>query len=157
VAAWRRRALALFPELRGELNPARWRRYGYNYYLLFFDLFAMFREALNVSDEQTLRRIFDFAEWCFCQGRRAPDLNNAVCVCFYEHVFDVAHRDWADVACWLSPAVVEACWTLWEERQNKDEIQKLDALLRATRRMPSRSLDRASGTGPATNPTDYTI
>jgi hypothetical protein len=159
VAAWRRRALALFPELRGELNPANWWRfYGYNnYYLLFFDLFAMFHEALNVSDEQTLRRIFDFAEWCFCQGRRAPDLNNAVCVCFYEHVFDVAHRDWADVARWLSPAVIGACSTLWEARYDKDELEKLRAVLTAARRMPSRSVDGASGTRSGFNPMDRTV
>jgi hypothetical protein len=149
--------LALFPELRGELNPSRCQRYGYNYYLLFFDLFAMFHEALNVSDEQALRRIFDFAEWCFCQRRRAPDLNNAVCVCFYEHVFDVARRDWADVACWLSPAVVEACWTLWEARHGKDEIKKLRVVLTAARRMTSRSVDGASGTRSAFNPGDRAV
>jgi hypothetical protein len=137
VAAWRRRALALFPELRGEINPAsRWRINRYNYYLLFFDLFAMFREALDTTDEQTLRKIFDFAQWCFCQNRRAPDLNNAVCVCFYEHVFDVAHRDWADVARWLSPTVIRACWTLWEARHDTDEIDKLRVVLTALRKMP---------------------
>ncbi len=137
MAAWRRRALALFPELRGEINPARGSRFNrYNYYLLFFDLFAMFREALDASDERTLGRILDFAQWCFCQHRRAPDLNNAVCVAFYEHVFDVAHRDWPDVARWLSPSVIRACWTLWEARHDKDEFQKLRVLLTPPSEMP---------------------
>ena len=98
--------------------------------MLVFDLFAMFRKALDASDEQTLRKIFGFAEWCFHQDRRAPDLNNAVCVCFYEHVFDVARRDWPDVARWLSPAVVQACWTLWVFRHSEDEIGKLCDVLK---------------------------
>jgi hypothetical protein len=135
MSAWRRRALGLFPELRAEINPARQdRHHRFNYYLLFFDLYAMFREALEASDERTLSRLFDFAQWCFQQGRRAPDLNNAVCVCFYEHVFDVARRYWPDVARWLSPSVIRACWTLWEARHSEEEMERLREILSAETR-----------------------
>ena len=70
MAAWRRRALALLPGLRGEINPARRCRFNrYNY---------------------------------------------------YEHVFDVSHRDWPVVARWLSPSDIRTCWTLWKARHEKD-------------------------------------
>lgn len=135
MAAWRRRALAAFPELRGELNPAHGRGpYGYNYYSLLFDLFALFRRALSADDEATLSRVFEFAEWCFRQGRRAPDLCNAVCVVFYEHVFDVARRDWPDVAARLSPDVVKACRPLWECRLTGDGVEKLREAIEAAKR-----------------------
>lgn len=130
MAAWRRKALALFPELRSDLNPVRLSRYcRYNYYMLFFDLLPMFREAMEACDETALRKIIDFTEWCFRQDRRAPDLDNAAGVAFYEHVFDVARRDWPDVARWLSPDVVHECWPLWEFRHDEADIKRIREIL----------------------------
>ena len=110
MAVWRRKALAAFPGLRRELHDRE-----YTYYQLYFDLLPMVRDAHAASDEATLRQIYDFAEWCPRQGRRASDLYNAVCVAFYEHLFD-RPEDWAAVIPWLSPAVVDECWPLWESR-----------------------------------------
>ncbi len=138
MAVWRRKALELFPELRGDLNPTRsTHEYPYNYHSLFFDLFDMFREALEAADEATLRRVTVFAEWCLRQDRRAPDLANAAGVAFYEHVFDVARIDWPDAARWLSPEVVRECWSLWEFRHDKADIERIREILSRAGKMPS--------------------
>jgi hypothetical protein len=66
---WRRKALALFPELRPEVQ-----RPGFTIYMLFFDLLPMAPEAHEAGDEERLRRIYGFAEWCFEQ--KAKDMWN---------------------------------------------------------------------------------
>jgi hypothetical protein len=132
MAAWRREALKVFPELKGEINPPRKAAHQYTYYSLFFDLYSMYREAHKASDDSTLKRLFNYAEWCFHQARRSPDMNNALCVCFYERVFEIKRLDWSEIAPRLSPSVVQACWPLWEGRFNRDEIQKLRDLLEAS-------------------------
>jgi hypothetical protein len=106
MAVWRRRALAHFPELRQDLTAR-----GYNPYSLFFDLQMLLPAAYDGGDEDLLRRIFGFAEWCARQT--AKELWNPAGVSFYEHLFDdPAYSD--RVLPWLSPAVVYAHWNLWE-------------------------------------------
>ena len=95
MAAWRRRALELFPQLRQELTGR-----DYSVYLLFFELKPMLTGAFDVDDEILVRRIFNFAEWCSRQT--AWELWNAAGVAFYEHVFD--EPQYSDrVIPWLSP------------------------------------------------------
>ena len=125
MATWRRKALEAFPGLRRELSD-----HGYTYYSLFFDLLPMVRTARDEADEATLRKIYDFAEWCFRQAPRASDLSNAVCVAFYEHLFDWPRLRPAVVP-WLSPAVIEACQPLWTVRLTKEELSDLRDLLRS--------------------------
>src|SRR5689334_17549476 len=60
MAAWRRRALELFPQLREELQQR-----DYSIYMLYFDLLPMVREAHNADDTELLSRIYGFAAWCF--------------------------------------------------------------------------------------------
>ncbi len=126
MAAWRRKALEAFgdiPVLRNELHDPR-----YTYYMVFFDLLPMVLEAHDSEDTLTLQKIYAFAEWCFRQYPRAPDLNNAVCVAFYEHLFDERHH-WEDVIEWLSPEVIRECWTLWEDRLTPAELRELRKLI----------------------------
>lgn len=128
MAAWRRKALELFPELRGDLNPVR-REYREDCHLLFFDVFDMYAEAMRSADEPALRKIFDFAEWCLHQGRRAPELGNAAMTYFHQRVFDVSRRDWSDVARRLSPDVVRECRPLWKLRYSAADIQRIEEIL----------------------------
>ena len=100
----------------------------YTYYMVFFDLLPMVREAHDSGDIPTLRNIYGFAEWCFRQYSRAPDLNNAVCVAFYEHLFD-ERRHWEDVIVWLPSDIIQACWTLWEARLTCEELRELRSLI----------------------------
>jgi acetylornithine deacetylase/succinyl-diaminopimelate desuccinylase-like protein len=133
MAMWRRLALAFFPKERRWFQAA-----DCNYYQLYFDLLPMCRKAHAVNDQLTLRKIYAHAEWCLRQKERAPDLNNAVWVCFYEHLFD--HReDWERVIPYLSARVYESCWPIWEyrwkfwtERFGAEETGRLRQLLTAS-------------------------
>jgi hypothetical protein len=114
MSAWRRRALSLFPALGRDLE-----RPDYSVYQLFFDLKPMLLQAHEVGDDETLRRIYGFAEWCSEQS--AKDLWNAAGVSFYEHVFD--HTEARVVVPWLSPRVIANHWTLWEVMLDPDALR----------------------------------
>ncbi len=106
MAAWRRRALELFPQLRRDLTAP-----DATPGTLFSELKWLARAAHAADDAETLRRIYGFAEWCSRQT--AKELWNAAGVVFYEHVFDPP-ADPERVALWLSPRVVHDHWDLWE-------------------------------------------
>jgi len=122
VATWRRKALALFPELRFEVQRPRSTIYG-----LFFRLLPMVRLAHAEEDDERLRQIYGFAEWCFEQN--AKELWNAAGVAFYEHLFDSHPSLWHEVVEWLSPSVVEGCWGLWEFRLSSQDLAEVRRLL----------------------------
>lgn len=117
MSVWRRKAIALFPDLRSEVQ-----RPDFSIYMLFFRLLPMVREAHDAEDVDLLRRIYGFAEWCFSQ--KAKDMWNAAGVAFYEHLFDEA-RTWGQVIPWLPPQVLEGCWGLWEFRLSQEETTEL--------------------------------
>ena len=122
MASWRRRALALFPDLRSHVEQP-----DSSIYMLFFDLLPMSQEAHQAGDEELLRRIYGFAEWCFEQ--KTKDMWNAAGVAFYEHLFDDHQPPWAEIVQWLSPRVIEDCWGLWEWRLAEGELSKLKRLI----------------------------
>ena len=122
MPAWRRRALELFPSLRRDLNDPE-----YTIYMLYFDLLPMVREAHDEHDDETLRHIYGFAEWCFSQT--AEDLYNAPGVAFYEHLFD-QKRYWTKVVPWLSPKVIQECQQLWQARLEAAEMRDVEELIR---------------------------
>lgn len=82
MSVWRRRALESFPQLKRDLN-----RKDYTVYSLFFDLLVMVRAAHENEDDELLRLIYAYPEWCAQQP--AKDVWNAAGVSFYEHLFDL--------------------------------------------------------------------
>jgi hypothetical protein len=123
MARWRRRALDDFPELRRDLSSS-----GYSIYWLFFELLSMARKALREGDDDTLRRIFEYAEWCLMQ-RRNKEPSNAAAVAFYEHIFDQKDRaTWPATVDYLSPDVIRnvaMLWTLFCDELELVEIKQL--------------------------------
>lgn len=123
MAAWRRHALELFPELREEIEGDD----VFSPISLFFELLPFALDAHRRADDEALRRVYGFAQWCHHQ-RAGSDLPNAVGVAFYEHLFDEWElRD--EVAPWLSPAVARDVWQLWEARLAPGELKTLRRLL----------------------------
>jgi hypothetical protein len=125
VADWRSKAAALLPELSGVVERESWSCHVY-----FGELWHLALEAHRAGDEETLRRVYGFAHWCFQQPEQF--LCNAVVVSFYEHVFD----DWDlrdDVALWLPPEVVAKVRPLWEWRWPTDRLAEVDRLFEQTR------------------------
>lgn len=127
MAAWRRKADRLLPELREELSDEK----GLTPGLMFFSLLEFVRDAHRRADDDALRRAYGLAQWCHHQ-RDGSDLPNAVAVCFYEHLFD----DWSlrhDVIPWLSPGVRQAILVLWERRLSDGKAGELRSLLKEPR------------------------
>ncbi len=121
MAAWRRRALAAFPDLQRELN-----RRDYSLYFLFADLRELLWDAHERGDEAALRRIYGFAEWCLT--RREKALWNPAGVSFYEGIFE-RRRFWPAVIPWLTPQVVYMVQGLWEWRLPSNELGEVRKLL----------------------------
>jgi hypothetical protein len=122
MAAWRRRALELLPELRKEIETE-----AFSPHALFFELLPFVRNAHAQDDDDALRRAYSFAQWCHHQ-RRGSDLPNAVGVSFYEHLFD----DWSHhraVVPWLSPTVRRDIWPLWQRRLDAQQLNELQRLI----------------------------
>lgn len=120
MAAWRRRARGLLPELHTEIE-----REASSPHAVFFELLPIVRNAHRQNNDDVLRRAYSFAQWCHHQ-RRGSELPNAVGVSFYEHLFD----DWSQhlaVIPWLSPNVRRDIWPLWQRRL---DVHKLDELKR---------------------------
>jgi hypothetical protein len=121
MAAWRRKAFELFPELRDDIESD-----AFSPYALFFMLLPFTRQAHRRGDDDALRRAYGFAQWCHHQ-RRGSELPNAVAVAFFEHLFD----DWSvreDVVPWLSPVVRRDVWTLWDARLSEPQLSELRQL-----------------------------
>jgi len=106
MAAWRRTAIDCFPKPRRDLNDP-----SYSIYQLFFDLLPEVREAHRERQDEHLRQIYGFAEWCIRQKTHEP-LDAAV-TAFYEHLFD-EQEQWEQVIAWLSPYAIEGCLPFWE-------------------------------------------
>jgi hypothetical protein len=122
MAAWRRRAIELFPDLHQELQDVE-----FTPYLLFFELLPLARTAHESDNTSILKNVYAFAEWCMCQN--ATDLWNAAGVCFYEHLFDGSKRGWPKVVPWISPKIIRECWPLWEARLDLSDIAALRHLI----------------------------
>ena len=145
MANWRRKALALFPDLRHDVQ-----RPDFSVYMLFFELLPMSRQAHKTGDDEALRSIYGFAEWCFEQ--KAKDMWNAAGVAFYEHLFDDHPSLWPEVVQWLSPPVIQGVRGLWEWRLSAEELAEVIRLIegRRQRRYPeARLTSRCSGPGHA--------
>jgi len=122
MAAWRQKASLLFPQLKRDLNDK-----GFTIYMVFFDLLIMARDAHEAGDDESIRRIYGFGEWCLRQ--KAKDLRNAAGVAFYEHLVDDP-KLWPLVVPWLSPIVISQVSTLWAARLNPADYSKFDKLIR---------------------------
>jgi hypothetical protein len=128
MAAWRRKVLDQFPQLKAEAS-----RPGFSVYSAFFELLPMVREAHLDGDTELLKRIYGFAEWCMRQPNK--ELWNPAGVAFYEHLFDSHPSIWHEIVCWLSPEVIKNCDSLWEWRLTQADSMKVRELI-ANRRQP---------------------
>jgi hypothetical protein len=109
MAAWRRKALALFPQLKDRLQGHEG---YYSIYFLFADLRALAKEAHENRDGAQLRKVYGFAEWC--AHAKSKDLWNPADVSFYEHLVDDDQSHWVDFVSWISPEVRDDVSGLWE-------------------------------------------
>jgi hypothetical protein len=81
---WKSAALAIVPELAGEIAKAE------TPYLLWIDLYQAFREAYDPpGNDALIGQIYRYAKWCLDQPRAEryeDDIRTCVCLCFYQNV-----------------------------------------------------------------------
>lgn len=121
MSLWRRKAVEMFPELKKDFQVGEKSSYS-----VFLTLRGLLWDALETNDEDTITKIFQFAEWCSRQ--KAENLWNAAGVSFYEHIFD----EWKyrqKVIAWLSPLVITSYKALWEGRLSSERVREVNQLI----------------------------
>src|SRR5689334_3068853 len=109
MSAWRRKALALFPEHRADITHPVSTPLHELFFLLYLDAErAHAAELTDPSAPLVLRRIHGFAEWCLHHGGKLWD--NAA-IGFYENLFN--RVPWELIIPWLSPFVLEQVESTW--------------------------------------------
>ncbi len=120
--------MELFPEHKQWIQDEG---LTFSIYQLFFDLLPIAREAHQRQDKETLERIYQYAEWCWKQQLRAPEIHNAVAVAFYEHLID-DRSSMRDIPCWLKPDIFDDVKSLFEARLPPEKYHELLADYNAT-------------------------
>lgn len=129
MATWRRKAMALLPAARGDLQ-----RRDYPISSLFTCyLKPAARLAHEVEDEEALRQFYEFAGWCLQQ--HADEVRDAARLSFYWHIFDVPRYRTA-AAAQLTPEVVACCWPMWERILSAEELVQVRRAISGGRRKP---------------------
>jgi hypothetical protein len=88
MSAWRQKAIDCLPELKQEFESPET-----SIYAVFIEMRTALVEFHKSDNKERVRKIYDFAEWCFFQ--KSKDLWNAAGVSFYEHQTEgvtVSHR-----------------------------------------------------------------
>jgi hypothetical protein len=134
MSAWRRKALALFPEHHGDfsqpdttLPDALW--------TLYIDAETAHERFASLPPAETrdteaasvLRRVHGFLEWCLHEGT----LWEAAAIGFYENLFHGV--PWDRIAPWLSPFVVEQIENTWALGTRGEHASEFAAVLQARR------------------------
>jgi hypothetical protein len=78
MSAWRREAVQRLPEHRRVIETAE------SPMALWIELFLACENACKNSDEDMVRRFYDFARWCW--QSQSADVRTAVACAFYEHL-----------------------------------------------------------------------
>jgi hypothetical protein len=123
VPDWRRVALVELPELRSIIEDGSW-----SCHVFLVEVLHLVHEAHRGNDDDTLRRGYGFAQWCFSQA--STFLANAATVSFYVHLFDEWELRQA-VLPWLPPRIREYVRPMWEWRLPGDRMRELDRMLGA--------------------------
>jgi len=117
MSAWRRRAIELFPDLRGEFEAD-----DFTPHRVFFELLPRCLRAHQARDEAELEKIYGYAEWCHRQ--KAQGVWNAVAVSFYEHLGD-RPETLSDMPKWVKRDIVEDLAELFEYAMGKPKFEEL--------------------------------
>ncbi|MEK3910239.1 hypothetical protein [Paenibacillus sp. FSL H7-0331] len=95
MSTWRRKAIENFSIKFGPMHHD-------SIYEVFRTLLEMVVEAHKNKDENLLKDIYDYAEWC--SDQKAHDLWNAAGVSFYEHLID-SEITLKSIPYWIKPEI----------------------------------------------------
>lgn len=122
MSTWRRKVIERWPDLRNDVQESE--------YSLYYAFAQLLNEKLGPAHESQnddeLRKIYGFAEWCLRQ--RSKTLWNPAAVSFYEDLFRGSrwqHRE--RIVEWLSPYVLRMVLdlVLYTNEEHAAEIKRL--------------------------------
>lgn len=120
MSVWKRKAIECLPELRKEFEKPE-----ISIYDVFSEMLVAVIVAHKEKDDDKLKRIYDFAEWCL--NHRGKDIWNAAGVSFYEHLGD-NETTLRDFAKWVKPEIYSQIRGLLELRVSETQLKRLDGL-----------------------------
>lgn len=116
MSVWRKKLVELFPAMREDWDGAE------TIYLALFDFLPMVQQLHQSQDQEGLGKAYGFAAWCFDQD----NLNNAICVCFYEHIpEDDSIR--SELHKWLSFRIFQAVRELIYDTCGETAVKELES------------------------------
>ncbi|ULL16521.1 hypothetical protein DVH26_19995 [Paenibacillus sp. H1-7] len=123
MSVWRRKATELFNIRFGPTQHE-------TIYDVFRTLLGLVKEAHNRGDEDQLKKIYEYAEWCSTQ--RADDLRNAAGVSFYEHLVD-DEVTYQAILRWIKPTIFSIIkdllkWRIKDETVYRDLVDKFNVI-----------------------------
>ena len=119
MSTWRQKAINCLPELKKYFEEPTTSIYD-----VFVALLPATVEAHKRKDDDRLKNIYAFAEWCFRQKEK--DLWNSAGVVFYEHLGDYEETRQA-IPQWITGDIYKDIRALLEARLDQNAIQKLDS------------------------------
>lgn len=128
MSAWRRQALEVLPELRSCIDSAP------SPMSLWIELHLAFDSAFDGGDSALVRRILDFAAWCFSErsGPLPNATSTAVACAFYEHL--VTRKDYLPhLGAWLDPVQFHRLLPVFSYHLTPAEVAELEAAYRSSR------------------------
>lgn len=132
MSAWRRKALALFPKWKREIEN------NFSFYDFWSDFSTFALEAHLNNDVNFLERIHGLAEWSI--NEKPKDLWNSTAVCFYEDLLKIKKIIWPEILPWVSDEVIykHGIKNLWNFALGQEENIHLEKLLKARKEPNSR-------------------
>lgn len=122
MSTWRKKAIECAPELKKEFNAA-----DLTVYTVFMELLPITVQAHIDRDPGRLKKIYNYAAWCFSQ--KDKDLWNAAGVCFYEHLGD-HEASFSAFTSWISKETYDKIRGLLNLRLTEDKMKQLDRYYR---------------------------
>lgn len=118
MSTWRKKAIECAPELKKEFEQP-----DISLYTVFMELLPLLRQAHTDKDLERLRKIYDFAEWCFKQ--KDEKLWNPAGVSFYEHLADT-DITYLQFTNWIKKEIYFDIRDLLIQRVDDEKIKSLD-------------------------------
>ena len=125
MPTWRHYALQFLPELSEMINSVD----VDNPYMLWIYIRMEFVDAYSGTyyEESFIKRIYQFARWCFSQPRgksAKDDLLTCVFVCFFEHIAELPTAI-DDLPRWLSSEDFSVVSGVLKETMNESDYERL--------------------------------
>src|SRR5688572_12596252 len=119
MSVWRQKAIEIAPELKREFQDP-----NLTPYTVFTELLFLLKQAHDRGDVERLRKIYNYAEWCFRQ--KEQKLWKAAWVSFYEHLGDT-DITFSAFTNWVKREIYFEIRELLNQRLEDEKMKKLDS------------------------------